>query len=64
MDVGATFSVFRCFYVYAFCSCSVKVNERQDMKDRTGRNGLLRPPKRCESESPGVAEGAGWYTTS
>ena len=53
--------MLRCFYVYAFCSCSVKVNEREDVKDRTGRNGLLRPPKPRDSEGPGVAEGPGHY---
>lgn len=47
-----TFLVFRCSYVYAFCSCSVRAKERQDMKDKTERNGLLHPPKPCESESP------------
>lgn len=56
-----TCAVFRCFYVYALCSCSVKVNERQDVKGKTGRNGLLCLPNLplSQSESPGVTGGPG-----
>lgn len=62
-DVGVVFLVLRHFYMYAFCSCSAKANERQGMKDKTERNRLLHPPKPSDSESPGVAEGPGWHTT-
>lgn len=62
-DVGVVVLVLRCFYMYAFCSCSAKANKRQDMKDKTERNGLLDPPKPSDSESLGVAEGPGWHMT-
>lgn len=63
VSVGATFLVFRHFYVRAFCSRSGKANERQDTTDSAGRKGPLRPPKPRESGSPGAAEGPGWNTT-
>lgn len=35
-----------------FCSCSVWMNERQDMKNETGATVLSCPAKLCESEHP------------
>lgn len=44
--------VYRCFFMDVFCSCSVWMNERQDMKNETGATVLSCPAKLCESEHP------------